>query len=473
MKKKLFTVIIALVLVVATPLAFASMLSGCKKPDPAEEYVALESNAMHKLINDAFANASPSSDVHTTANVELKLSDLFFTIMDREDLNWIDSVSANFDLHQNKTLNDVATVIGMNSKPLFSYNGVVDSLTGITYVSIPTISDYYIQTINNTTVDLSGLQQALAQLNTPETEVAKALLIKYTEVALKNMVNIEKATETLNIKGVTQEVNVYTNYITEKVFLDAFKAILTEAKNDSQLKAIFPDEVNWEAAIEEAIASLNKQTPSDDKSDAIVLITYADKDNKVVGRKLSTSTFSLSHITLSTISGSVSETFIGDAQNNFRLEGRRATPGSSTYTIFITSAGQEIETGTIAVSGDKTAGMCKITLSDFLEQSLFGDASADFAVAIQWDTTSTGTAVDMALSLMAQEVISISASATQSAPKDVTVPSISLNTYSTEDMQIYSDSINTYELMNNMLAIGFPSEYIDAVINALEGTPAE
>jgi hypothetical protein len=45
MKKKLFTVMIALLLAVATPLTFSVMLSGCKKADPTEEYIALESSA--------------------------------------------------------------------------------------------------------------------------------------------------------------------------------------------------------------------------------------------------------------------------------------------------------------------------------------------------------------------------------------------------------------------------------------------
>lgn len=472
MKKKLFTVMIALLLAVATPLTFSVMLSGCKKADPTEEYIALESNAMHGMINNMFENAAPSTDLHATANVEVTLSDLFFTIMGNEDLNWIDKITLASDVHQNDFRVKALADISMNSKPLFSYNGVIDSLTGITYVSIPTISDYYIQTIDNTTVDLSGLQQALAQLNTPETEVAQALLIKYVDVALKNMVNIEKTTETLNIKGVTQEVNVYTNYITEKVFMDGIKAILTEAKTDSQIKAIFPAEANLEAAIDEAIASLNEQTPSDNKDDAIILITYADKDNNVLGRKFSISTFSLSHIALPTGSGSVSETFIGDAQNNFRLEGSR-TSGSSTYTLFITSAEQSIEIGTMVFSGNKKAGTCQLTLSNFVEQNLFGSADTDVALNIQWNVTDNGTAFDAYLSMASQEVIAVKVNTSPIASENVILPNKAVDINSPDQMEMYTNSINTYELMNNMLAIGFPSEYIDAVINSLEGTPAE
>ena len=472
MKKKLFTVMIALLLAVATPLTFATMLSGCKKADPTEEYIALESSAMHGMINNMFENAAPSTDLHATANVEVTLSDLFFTIMGNEDLNWIDSVSANFDLHQNEFRVKTLADISMNSKSLFSYTSIADTLIGKTYISIPTISDEYVKTDDGAVDGTTELKLALARLDTPETEVAKALLIKYVDVALKNMVNIEKTTETLNIKGVTQEVNVYTNCITEKVFLDAFKAILTEAKNDSQLKAIFPDEVNWEAAIDEAIASLNEQTPSDNKDDAIVLITYADKDNNVLGRKFSAATFSFSHIELPTGSGSVSETFIGNETDNFRLEGVR-TANSSTYTLFITSAEQSIEIGTMVFSGSKKAGTCQLTLSNFVEQNLFGSADADIALNIQWNITDNGTAFDAYLSMASQQVIAVKVNTSPIASENVILPNKAVDINSPDQMEMYTNSISTYELMNNMLAIGFPSEYIDAVINALEGTPAE
>ena len=463
MKRKLFTATLAFVIAVAS---FVTMFSGCKPEDPSAEYLALETGAMHQTINDLFENAAPSADLHASASVEVTLSDLLFDLMNRKDLKWIDNISMNLDLHQKDDLAGVLAAIGMNGKSLLSYNSIADSLNGITYVAIPTISDYYVATMDSTASGIANLKQVLAQLNTPETAVAKALLIKYADIALANMVNVEKTTETLTVNGETQKVYVYTNYITEKVFLNGIKAVLTEAKNDSQLKAIFPAEANIEAALDSAITSLNQQTPTDDKTDAIVLVTYTDKEGTVLGRKLSTPTFSISHIALAT----VSETFLGNAQNSFRLEGRRSTPGSSTYTLFITSAGQEIETGTIAVSGDKTAGICKITLSDFVEQNLLGSADADIAVKIQWDTTDTGTAIHMSVDLMNQQLIGINANITQIAAKDVTVPSDYL---STNDPEIYLDSVNTYELMNNMLAIGFPSEYIDAVLNYLEGTPVE
>lgn len=470
MKKKLFTVIIALLLAVATPLTFAAMFSGCTK-DPAAEYVALESNAMHQMINNMFESEEPAADLHAAATVEVTLSDLLFELMELQELNWIDSVSMDFDLHQNDTLANVLSAVSMNSKPLLSYEGIVDSLSGLSYITIPTISDYYVEIADSTASGISELKQVLAQLNTPETEVAKALLIKYTDVALANMVNVEKSTETLTVKGTTQEVNAYTNCITEKVFLDAIKAILTEARNDSQIKAIFPAEANIEAVLDEAIASLNEQTPADDKDDAIVLVTYADKESNVLGRKLSTPAFSISHIALPTASGSVSETFIGDAQNNFRLEGSHTS--GSTYTLFITSAGQSIEIGMLALSGDEKAGVCEITLSDFIEQNLFGTTDTDITLKVQWNMTDTSAAIDLSLNLMSQQLVAVRCSASLNESKDVTVPSDYLSADNPEDEQVYLDSINTYELMNNMLAIGFPSEYIDAVLNYLEGTPAE
>lgn len=469
MKKKLFTVIIALVLVAATPLAFASMLSGCKNPDPAEEYVALESNAMHKLINDTFANASPSSDVHTTTTVDVILADTFYELMSRQDLAWIDRFTLAFDVHQDSYLTEMLLTTGVNGNPLLSYNCIANPLSGVSYIAIPTISDYYVKSGSSIPTDDITLEDVLAQLNTPETEVAKALLIKYVDIAITNMVNIEKSTQELIVKGVSQEVNVYTNYITEKVFMDGIKAVLTEAKADSQIKAIFPAEANFEAAIDKAIASLNEQTPSDDKNDAIVLITYADKDNNVVGRKLSTSTFSLSHITLSTISGSVSETFIGEAQNSFRLEGSR-TSGSSSYTLFITSAGQSIEVGTIASSGNKKAGTCEITLSDFIEQNLFNTTEANIALKFQWNVTDTRTDFDVYMSLMSQQLFAIKTSTTQGAEKDIVLPSTSLDRNNRTEMQAYIDSIVTDTLQKNMEKIGFTQEDIDTFIGNLTGS---
>ncbi len=473
MKRKLFTVTLALVIAVAS---FAAMLSGCKPEpvDPALEYVAIETKAMHQTINDIFEHAEPASDLHATATVEVTLSDLLFEVMDRQDLNWIDNVYMNFDIHQNDDLASVLAAVNMNGKPFFSYDGVMDTLRGVTYVSIPTISDHFIEVTDSTANGIASLKQVLAQLNTPETAIAKALLIKYVDIALNNMVNIEKTTETLTVNGTTQEVNAYTNYITQKVIFDGIKAMLTEAKNDNQLKAIFPAEANIEGALDEALTSLNSQTPEDDKANAIVLVTYADKEGNVLGRKFSipTSTFTFSHIALPTASGSVSETFLGDSQNNYRLAGTRSA-GSSTYTLSITSSGQSIEVGTINLSGNEKKGSLEITLSDFVEQNLFGSADADVALKAQWDISATAGTINMSLDLMSEQLVAVRYSIAMSETKDVTVPSDSLDVNDTADVQVYSDSINTYDLMNNMLAIGFPSEYVDAIINKLNGTPAE
>jgi len=468
MKKKLFTAMIAFVLAVVTPV---SILSGCQKSNPTEEYIALESNAMHEMINDAFDNAEPAADIHTTATVDVTLADALFEVLGNPDLNWIDKVSFAYDLHQNDSLIQALANVGMNDKPLFSFEGITNPLSGITYMAIPTISEYYMK-MQQSSVPTADLEEMLSMLNTPETETVRKLLIKYVDIALNSMVNIEKSSEELVIKGQTQKVTVYTNYITGKVLIDALKAILTEAKKDSDLKAIFPAEVNFEASIDELIASLETANPSTDKEEALVITTYADKDDNVLGRKFSADNLTISHISLPTSTGSVSETFLGNEQANYRLEGSNTASGS-TYTLFITSAGQAIEVGTVAITGDKNDGACTVTLSDFLEQNMFGSTDADITLTIQWKLTDKSADIDFYLSLMSQELIAVNITTSQSEAKDVTAPDDHLSADNPEDEQVYLDSIDTYELMNNMLAIGFPSEYIDAVLNYLEGTPVE
>lgn len=467
MKRKLFSATIALLITVTF---LATMLSGCDffLSDPVEEYIALESKAMHQLIDEAFASASASDDIHTTTTVDVMPSDALFELMSRQDLNWIDKISLSLNVHQKGNLTETIANVGMNSNPFFSFNTIFNPMTGITYWAIPTISDYFMESTDSTANGIASMNQVLSQLNTPETEVAKNLLIKYVDVFLNNMVNIERTKETITVQTVSQEATVYTNYITERVFLDAIVAVLTEAKNDSQFKAIFPAEANIDAALDEAIASLKSSEVTDDKNDAIILVTYADKDNNVLGRKFTISNLTFSHISL----GSVSETFLGNEETNYRLVGTRSARQSD-YTLLITSAGQSIEIGKITLTGNEKEGACDITLSNFIEQNLFGTPDADVSLNIKWKITDTSTAVDFSLYMVSQQIIAVKTTTTACAPEDVTLPSISLDTMDPSQSQTFFDSINTYELMNNMLAIGFPSEYIDAVINYLEGIDTE
>ncbi len=95
--------------------------------------------------------------------------------------------------------------------------------------TMPEEMDAFIEKVRNSEFDF------------PESKNTKKLLAKYLDIILGEFEEIERTNEKLTVSGVTQKMTRFDIVIDEKLALDIAKAVLTEAENDEDIKALIEE----------------------------------------------------------------------------------------------------------------------------------------------------------------------------------------------------------------------------------------
>ena len=98
--------------------------------------------------------------------------------------------------------------------------------------TMPEEIDTFIEKIRNAEVDL------------PDSKGVKKLLAKYIDIVLGELKEIERTDEKLTVSDVTQKMTRFDVVLTEQLMLDIEKAVLTEAENDEDIKALIEEFYN-------------------------------------------------------------------------------------------------------------------------------------------------------------------------------------------------------------------------------------
>ena len=463
--KKLILGITAGVLVLAISLVI--LLSGMQSAPltPAQQYIKLETDLLHSLIN-GIPNESGEGAADTT--LDILPTDALLAMFGFEDMDWAKKLTLAIDAGQKGNLQNMLVGVKLNGADIFSMNMVSDALSGITYLCIPTISDHYLKVDSAAAGDLSdstagsasGLMDFLAALNISEADVAKSILNKYIDIFFSHMTDVEKQTQVLTIGGKTQTAEVYTNYITEKVFTDALRAVLTEAKNDAALKAVLPEDMDFEDMIDEILDSFAAE-PSTDRKDAIVLKLYVDSDMALIGRDMFIGGTEISILTATENDSTALKLTYGNEDLAYEL----MVDGSGSGTLSMVQPDQSVILATLTYTGDKDTGSCEVQLSDFIENMLLQSTDIDPALKISWEAKGDTVDVDLALSMAGEEMLKIETSSPpQDAPSSITLPGTSLDYNNPEEYENYMENMDLSAMRANMLDAGVPKNIVDFIL---------
>ena len=532
MKKKLLIAIIAVVIAVAIPVTAFVILGGQddktrpEKDKTAEQYVALESAAFHEVINTLLSDnieigTFEPEKIAATGKVDISLSDNILALLGAEDATFADlglpnTLTSKTSIYIDGLKQKMVIDLLLNGQNIVSGNMISDPTSGVSYLAIPTISNYWLKAQNTSTQqmpDVSALMDGLTEIvNLLPTLREPAN--KYIDLALAQMKNVDKGTETISIGGQSKTVTVYTNYITEKVAMEIVKAVLTEAKTDSTLKSLLPADLNFEATADMLLNSL-PEDPSNDKEDAIVLKLYVDENNKAVGRSLAvaddvhlyyfasaqdkaaelgfksrsngfTLEINSNGATIYAIDGNVSIklgslTFTGDEKNGSvkLMLSKTVTNGSEdtaiickwasaddkfTLTLALESGAASTDLGYLIISGDESKGSVELKLADAIENALFGSADADLSLLCDWDAGDPSTNAKMNLSLMGNQLISFRFYDFNDIEfEEIVLPSNALDVTNSNAMDAFVNSLNLNTLRQNLLNAGIPAQLVDAI----------
>lgn len=465
--KKLILGITAGVLVLAISLVI--LLSGMQSAPltPAQQYIKLETDLLHSLINSV---PNQSADGAADTTLDIMPSDALLAMFGFEDMDWAKKLTLAIDAGQKGNLQNMLVGVKLNGTDIFSMNMVTDALSGISYLCIPTISDHYLKVDSTTVGDMndsmtgtaSGLMDFLAALNISEMDVAKSILNKYIDIFFSHMTDVEKETQVLTIGGKTQTAEVYTNYITEKVFTDALRAVLNEARNDVALKAALPEDMDLEDIIDEVLDSFTNE-PSTDRKDAIVLKLYVDSENRLIGRDMFIGGTEISILTATENGSTALKLTYGGEDLSYEL----MIDGSGSGTLSMVQPDQSVILANLTYTGDMNKGSCEIKLADFIENLLFQATNIDPALKMDWEVKDDTVDFDLSLSMAGEEMVKIETSSTpKDAPSSITLPGASLDYNNPEEFENYQNNMDLETVRANLLGAGVPEKFVNFVLGA-------
>lgn len=163
------------------------------------------------------------------------------------DLSFLKDIMLNMDVAMDGNVLMENIGIGLGNTGIATLKLLLDQSNMDIYMAIPELSEQYIKIpgsamMDNTSagMDMNAAMDMMGSLveAMPTDEELANLLVKYIDLFLSEVDDVQKATETVTVGGVSQQLTVLTVNITEQDALDGVKAILAAVKNDTELEAI-------------------------------------------------------------------------------------------------------------------------------------------------------------------------------------------------------------------------------------------
>ena len=225
------------------------------------------------------------------------------------DLDWINTISVNMDAVQKEKLSQLIASVCVDDKEIVSLDFINDADKQEIFVALLGLSDKYL-TASTDSGDVGVSANYLTTALYTDPELKKALpsdeeidnlLDKYIKIAIDNLDDVSKETDTIEVDGIEQKVTVLELEIDMDVVVEIAEDILKEVKNDKELEEYINDIADY----------LEKNDLVDDAGDAydefvdliddgldeledldydnetiINLVDYVNSKHEIVGRKL-------------------------------------------------------------------------------------------------------------------------------------------------------------------------------------------
>lgn len=314
---------------------------------PAEDYYTHveQSNVEQsvKLLYSALNMGSSLQNIEDgfTGSMKIELGESmeeFYKLAGMEgDLTWLENVEFVFDADASAKALDMDLTGKLNDTEILSTNMILDIENNNGYITVPQLFKKYIQVpltaiytrgvaaedswesgeesaepsdsedLSDISDELSAqLDELEAQLEKflsaiPTEKVTSKLMVKYFDVLVDSLDNVEKESTKLEIEGVSQSCTLLTVELDGEAIVTATTAVLEEAVKDDEIKKIIQnfaeayeedgDELydTFTDAVEELldeIDSLDTEELDELMGDEIVLKNWVASDGVIIGREI-------------------------------------------------------------------------------------------------------------------------------------------------------------------------------------------
>lgn len=301
----------------AVALGASLILSGSSTAFAAGSYQETEKAALNKLTDgipetwDTYLENYKKSAAGSKSNMTLKVEDtgraLIGALMGGTDVSWLQSISLDSNISIKDGIEAIVSSVLLNDNKLCDFNVYMDLANMMEYIQIPELSDSYMkapvssdseenseeaqQFLNTYMTTLSDLTSVL-----PDSKTLSTLLDRYGNIIIDSFEEGSSVEESVSVDGISEECTAYEGIISEKSAYTIVEKVLTTAKDDEEIKALF-DQWSDDASNEEnqykdfqnlitdALDDMNRDDEGSTENEAFSSKVWVNGDGKIVGRQ--------------------------------------------------------------------------------------------------------------------------------------------------------------------------------------------
>ena len=232
------------------------------------------------------------------------LGDSLNTFNAGEDLSWLKNGAIDYSFNHKGDLGSMNAQLLFNGTGIASMDCVYDFESGKAWLTVPELSDRYVETtledLNSRSTlfsmiassDMNSMDPVLQAL--PDAGTAEKLLRKYMEAVADCIDDVEKSKDQLSVGGVTAEYTVLTATIDGEAAKKIVETVGPMLRDDKDVKKLIIDITDAEGkdgekSYDEFVKSLDKtidsanQLPQNMKEN-LVMTVFVDGSDEVAGR---------------------------------------------------------------------------------------------------------------------------------------------------------------------------------------------
>lgn len=452
------------------------------------------------VYSTMLGNAGTEQGYGTEMKMTVKLGDYLLDALKQSimpgmemDMSWLSEINLNCNSSVKGALSKSEMALGLAGTDILSMCCIGDLAKGSAWLNLPGVNSNYIE-LPFDSMDSVGLPSELESLYEilsenggqaaqlmkalPSGDELNKLLDKYLKIALKSLEDVEKETVTLELDGLKQECTALTTTIDYVTVMVAAKNVLTEARDDKEILGILEDvavqmgaqgdvTASFQATIDEMLASCEAAIENPEEG-TIVLVTYTDNKNRVIGREISAN--GQTALSYKTVTQSGEFRFEGTVQS-WGITGEGTVKGGATtgsYTLKNTMSDSALLTlelvdfNTEKMAKGYISGTVKLIPLEGL-RGLIGMSIEGAELELVLDCEPDKSDVKVNVYLNGETIVGIALEYKITDADSIQIPNTDLQINDQNDLMQWVMGMNFKQIISNLKRANAPVELIDAL----------
>lgn len=261
------------------------------------------SNALGSALGSFKSAVDTDKDVGVTSEITLQLGDIIIDALakeagiDKSQISWASNVGISSDSSSKDGVSSMDIAFLLNNKSIINIELVYSLEDTSYYLRFPDLNEKYLLVEMPDAMHNADLDKLYAAL--PDEDTVAEIINRYCTIVLNTVDNVRQKSVKAEANGVTQSCVELTVTVDETTVKKVLEAVLTELKNDEEIKniikevwlAVDVDEDNFDEFYEEFLDEIDSTIDSLDRLETELndfgfdMITWVDGKGEIIGRK--------------------------------------------------------------------------------------------------------------------------------------------------------------------------------------------